>query len=313
MAQDLLTLFSAHTKGKFIQVSFHTWVIYDNIITVDKTFELFWKQPWNLSKALFFTNRYVSALTVSLYTLQQFVKDPSTTVCYTAFWVGYTGSLILISILNLAMLLRVNALWNHSRVIKGITTFLSLVNILGLAVSGTYSWATADVKPHTPPFTGCSAVPRVSLKLNVVLIPSVLFETYALVLTLIKVYPMIEHRKPGLPIVALLLSDSIAYYIVIIFAQVLTVALSFFKNVGVTLPIVVISVVTCNRLFIRLQGVLVESEIIVFDVTTGAGVAGRAWIESSSATSRDVHLPPTDYGQRGRQGRRPMLTQCSDI
>lgn len=308
---DVVTPFLAYTYGKYFQVSVQTWILFETIITVDRSVELFWKQPWSLPKALFLVNRYVAVFTVSIYTLHQFVMDVSAKFCLATIWLGLIGSAILISVLSLTMALRVNALWSDSRLIKSITMFLALTNILALVITGSYSWATAVVLNRLFRTVGCSMIPHVNLALNGIFIPSFIFETYVLIFTLIKVYPMVQQSGAGLPLLSLLLSDGIAYYIIIIIAQVLSFTVSFYNNATLLFPIVVISAITCNRLFIRLQGVLVAGEIVVFDVTTGFGVAGRIWTETTRGTDGDIRLLPCD--ERGRPIRRPVSTQWSDI
>ncbi|PVG00127.1 hypothetical protein CPB86DRAFT_248610 [Serendipita vermifera] len=191
MASDLLGLFTTFTRNQYFQVAFHTVIIHETIITIDQSVELFWMRPWSPSKVLFLVNRYAGALTVSLYTLQQFVKDPSTTV--------------------LAILLRIIALWNRSRLVKGVATLLSLANILAFVITNSYGWAIVSVKSQMWPFIGCSATPQGDLKINLLLIPGFTFETSALIFTLLRVYPMVKQAGERLPILNLLLSDGIAY------------------------------------------------------------------------------------------------------
>ncbi|PVG00133.1 hypothetical protein CPB86DRAFT_669168, partial [Serendipita vermifera] len=183
---------------------------------------------------------------------------PGCTRCSVLLWSGWVGSAILISVLNLAILSRVVALWSRSRVVKVVATILALVNILGFAIAGIRTWATASMRSQTSPFTGCSAIPRMmDIKINLLVIPAFAFETYAVVLTFVKVYSMAREAGVRLPILTVILSDGIAYYMAIIVFQGLTFASSYPRNVSMLLPVVMVSAIACNRLFIRLQGVLV--------------------------------------------------------
>ncbi|PVG00126.1 hypothetical protein CPB86DRAFT_782992 [Serendipita vermifera] len=294
MASDLLALFASYTRSQYVQVAFQTWVVHETTHV-----ELFWMRPWSWSKILFLINRYAAIWTVSLYTLQQFMKDASTKFCHVVLWLGFIGSAILISVLNLAILSRVVALWSHSRLIKSIATFLSLVNILAFIIASSYGWGTASVVPQMSPFTGCSAVSHADLKINLLLIPAFAFDTSALVLTLVKVHPMIKQAGVRLPILTLLLSDGIAYYIVIIISQALSFVATYPKNSSIVLPIVVANAVACNRLFIRLQEVLVQSDIFVLGETTGGNISARVWAETTRGIGGDILFAPIAHNESG--------------
>ncbi|PVG00130.1 hypothetical protein CPB86DRAFT_755591 [Serendipita vermifera] len=301
MASNLSTLFSAFLHGKYVLVSFQTWVIYETIITVDKSVELFWKQPCNSFKVLFFINRYVSILTTSIHTLQQFVTHPPVMVCYVALWIWFTGTMVLVLVVNLALLLRVNALWSHSRLVKRMAMVLSLINFLTYAISGTYLWAISSMAPQISPFTGCSAIPRSRLPLSILFIPSVVFETCVIILILIKTRPILGQTKGRLPLLTLLLKDGIAYYVIIILTQVLAS------------PPVVVGPIACNRLFIRLQEALVGKQAITFEAATSTSIAVQVWVDTSCETSVDICPPPIAYRERDGRTRRPISTQWSDI
>ncbi|PVF90982.1 hypothetical protein CPB86DRAFT_662497, partial [Serendipita vermifera] len=231
----------------------------DFILNFPGQVELFWMRPWNAFKALFLIVSRMYSLHIKLITKLARIAMPLSdcTRCHVLLWSGLFGSSILIAVLNLAILSRVVALWNRSRVVKVVATVLALVNILAFTIAGTRTLATASVRPQTFPFTGCLAVPKmIDIKLNLLVIPAFTFETYAVVLTFIKVYPMAKETGVRLPILTVLLNDGIVYYMSIIVSQGLTFASSYPRNVSMLLPIVMVSAIACNRLFIRLQGVL---------------------------------------------------------
>ncbi|PVG00135.1 hypothetical protein CPB86DRAFT_872126 [Serendipita vermifera] len=276
------------------------------VITADRSVELFWMRPWNAFKALFLINRYAAVLTISIYTLQYLVKDVSTTVCYGLLWSGWVGSIVLITVLNLAILSRVVALWSRSRVVKAVALILALTNIIAFTISVIRLWGTASVKPQIWPFTGCSAIPRIiDIKINLIVIPAFAFETYAVVLTFVKVYRMAKEAGVQLPILTVLLSDGIVYYIAIIISQALTFVSCYHKNISMLLPVVIVSAIACNRLFIRLQEVLVGGEVVVFDALRGSALSEPMW--------GDIRLPPIVFAERGRPSQRRVSTQWSDI
>ncbi|PVG00131.1 hypothetical protein CPB86DRAFT_248760 [Serendipita vermifera] len=334
MEFDFLTLFPTHVNTKYILVSFQACIIYETIITVDRSVELFWNQPWNAAKTLFLINRYAAIVAISLRTLDQFMRNAPTTVCsnfagrhsehyliprlfsshgnhvgcyqfcHVSLWLGFIGSAFLVSSLNLTMLSRINALWSFSRLVTCIARFLSLANILGFIIWGSYGWSKATVIPQAFPFTGCSVIPPESTKFNMIFLPSFVFETSVVILTIIKVYPMVWQAPGRLPLLTMLLSDGIAYYIIIMVAQTFVFGVSFSPNLSLLLPVcnsapaILVGTIACGRLLIRLQELLVKDETTESEMIPDSSIVGWVWDGTTRDENNDIRLLPTTHGER---------------
>ncbi|CAG8728831.1 11425_t:CDS:2, partial [Acaulospora colombiana] len=137
------------------------------------------------------------------------------------------------------------------------------------------------VRPQLPPFTGCTVITVAKLKLHMIFISSLVFETCVIILTLIKVYPIFRYAPGRLPLVTMLLNDAI-----------------------------VVGAIACNRLLIRIQELLLRREIVELETMVGTGITGRVAAGTLQHKTGDIALSPTAYGQRDRRIRRPISTQC---
>jgi hypothetical protein len=192
------------------------------------------------------------------------------------------------------MMLRVRALWTRSRPVMTAATFLCLLNIVNFIGIMSYSLATAIIRPSTFPFTGCSFMPSFR-QWYIIFIVAIIFETLVIALTVIKVWPVLRNRQTRLPLFTILVQDGLVFYFstisihfVVLFTGLfadLTIALAIFG----TLPATAVTGVACNRLLLRLQGVLLESTIIGTDIEmTPVGVsAGVHASDTVAITTRE--------------------------
>ncbi|KAG8867286.1 hypothetical protein FRC20_006196 [Serendipita sp. 405] len=242
-----VTYFSAHVYTKQLLV-----------ITAGESVELFWKQRWNLSKSLFLINRYVGLFTTTANALQIFLYHPS-------------SHLFLIS---LAMLLRVIALWNRSRLVKMIVISLFLVNILFYVVSAVYAYAKGDgwISLETSPFTGCLPLPDQRVPFYIIFITALIFETSIVFFTILKSYPLLAQKsidRGMFRLSSVLFNDGVIYYSAVILSQAIslyasTISVETHPTVSIPIvssaPAIVVTTVACNRLFLRLHDVILTRE-----------------------------------------------------
>jgi hypothetical protein len=163
------------------------------------------------------------------------------------------------------MIIRVRALWPDSRPVVGVAIFLSLLNIVTFIAILSLGYMTALITPNTRPFTGCLILPAFK-PAYLILIASLLFETYVIVVILAKCVPLALSRKVRSPLSTILITDGLIYYIIILAFQLLDIVLVFAGDVTVSIPVIfsypttALVGVACNRLFIRLQGTSVVSD-----------------------------------------------------
>ncbi|PVG00122.1 hypothetical protein CPB86DRAFT_782988 [Serendipita vermifera] len=287
---DWVAIMQMHINTKQLIAAYVAWLVYEMIITVDQSVELFWKQKWSMSKVLFML------------------------FCKAGPWVTSAGSLVLIIIMNLAMMTRVNALWNKSRlVIYSIRVFfvLHLGSYIGIM---SYGHATAIKMPNIPPFTGCFIFPTWD-KMYIVFFTALAFEILLIVLNVIRSYPFARQKAIRLPLTTLLFTDGLFYWFVVIFGQIFLIVFMFNPTIpGSTAiigsaPPIVLTGVSCNRLFIRLQSLLLVDDVEVTEML--ADVSGRIFSGNSDKPSDGAHA--RDYGGRKRRGRGPLSTSFSEI
>ncbi|KAG8783014.1 hypothetical protein FRC15_005924 [Serendipita sp. 397] len=261
-----ITQISASAYTKQTIVAFLTWVVYEMIITTGESVKLFWKQKWNLPKTLFFIATYPENLALSI--IKQF--------CSVMPRLGLVGSFIVVFVISLTMLLRVTALWNRSRLIKMITICLFLVNIFFFVASALYAHVKGDdwIPLEIPPFTGCLPRPDTRIPLYAIFTVALVFETSIVLFTILKSYPFLAQKSNSMDggmfrLSSVLLNDGVAYYVAVILSHVISMYASIAPvdaNPMVTIPIMAsslpipVSIVACNRLFLRLHDVLLTRE-----------------------------------------------------
>ncbi|PVG00141.1 hypothetical protein CPB86DRAFT_249086 [Serendipita vermifera] len=280
---------------KRLLVVFSTWVLYEMVITYNQSLELFWKQKWSISKVLFFINRYDGVFVM---------------LC----WIGFVGAFLLILVLSLALLMRVRALWYHSRFIINLSTALFVINLLSFVSVLAYMYSTAIIAPYEKPFTGCSLTPTFS-QIYIIFITSIAFETCIITLTFVRSYPLSRRQETKFPLSTVLLTDGLIYFLAILASQIASLIINVIGDLSLILPVTLsypalaIIAVACNRLFIRLQTVLLVQRGYT---TADEGVSANVWTNSSNATSTTAGRG-YGYGGRKRRVRDPLSTDFSNI
>lgn len=293
---------------------FSTWVLYEMVITYNQSLELFWKQKWTISKVLFFINRYDGVFVMLWYTIQTFIESPSPAYCKISTWIGFVGAFLLILVLSLALLMRVRALWYHSRFIINLSTALFVINLLSFVSFLAYMYSTAIIAPYEFPLTGCSLTPTF-FKIYIIFITSIVFETCIITLTFVRSYPLSRRQETKFPLSTVLLTDGLIYFLAILASQIASLIIQLIGDLSLILPVTLsypalaIVAVACNRLFIRLQSVLLVQRGYT---TADEGVSANVWTNSSNATSTTAGRG-YGYGGRKRRVRDPLSTDFSNI
>jgi hypothetical protein len=217
------------------------------------------------------------------------------------------------------MALRVQALWNHSRPIKIMVLLLFLVNIMAPIIIVCQMYATAILVPATPPFTGCSTIITSTNLTYVISIPSFVYETIVIVLTVTKSYPLLRQGPITLPLSNLLFNDGLIFYCAIVAAQLLVIICSYSGNTsliisvaatGLVLPV---SAVACNRLLLRLQSALISQDVMSLDPKSSITNASIGMWNLPVATN-DSGTGASDFDRgRGRRRQEQLATNWTAI
>jgi hypothetical protein len=213
-----------------------------------------------------------------------------------------------------ALMIRVRALWFSSRLVMGASMVLFILHILTYLIILIYAYSTSIIQSNIFPFTGCLVLPTFP-KLHVIFITSIVFETCIVILTLIKSYPLLRQREAKLRLSSILFTDGLLYYFAIIISQVLTLIIFLAGNPSLSIPVatsypsIAIVIVACNRLFIRLQRVLLLRD---GNMTTTDVVSTNPWSDSSNTTA-GIGTRTFEYGGRKRRARDPLSTDFSGI
>lgn len=126
---------------------------------------------------------------------------------------------------------------------------------------------------NAPPFTGCLFLPTFE-PLYLILVGSLVFETYAIAFILIKCIPLALKRRTKSPLSTVLVTDGLICHITIVTFQLFDIIITFTGPISLSLPVIIaypitaLAGVACNRLLIRLQS---ESLIPELDISTCSG------------------------------------------
>jgi hypothetical protein len=169
------------------------------------------------------------------------------------------------------MTLRVWAMWKHSRGVVATISILCILNILTYTIIIAYGIGTATIGPSTLPFTGCTFKPSFQYP-YVSVIMSISLETLVIALTVIRLSSILRHKRTPLPIIRLLMQDSLVYYIVVVSIHSFVLLVGFFANFTVaiavfgSLPAIAVAGVACNRMLLRLRSVLLPDKVYAPDI-----------------------------------------------
>jgi hypothetical protein len=213
-----------------------------------------------------------------------------------------------------AMMTRVNALWNKSPLVIYSVRIFFVLNMISYITIMSYGNATATIMPNISPLTGCYYFPTFD-KMYITFFIALGFETFLVVLNITRSYPLARQKTIRLPLTTLLFTDGLIYWAIVIFGQAFILIFVFHPTIpisgaviGSALP-VILTGVACNRLFIRLQSLLVVDDV----ETNGlfADVSGKISSGNSPMPSDSAHAQ--DYGGRKRRVYGPLSTNFSDI
>ncbi|KAG8867287.1 hypothetical protein FRC20_006197 [Serendipita sp. 405] len=157
-----------------------------------------------------------------------------------------------------------------------ITICLFLVNMFFFVVSALYAHIKGDewIPLEIPPFTGCLPRPDTRIPLYAIFTVALVFETSIVLFTILKSYPFLAQKSNSMDggmfrLSSVLLNDGVVYYVAVILSHVISMYASIAPvdaNPMVTIPIMAsslpipVSIVACNRLFLRLHDVLLTRE-----------------------------------------------------
>lgn len=272
LGRDSIPIFAGHIDSKRLAVALLAWVAYDFAITIDDSVNLFWRYRWSMAKSLYLTNRYNTLFTSIVIVMQILMPSPSTSFCTVTPWIKLVGSVTLITIIDVAMITRVYALWNRDkRILIGTLSFFA-VQIIIYAGLSSYSYANATIFPLNLPYTGCGLKQGYD-KVWAGFIVSLVFEAMILSLNVYKSWSIAVQKGINAPLYTLILEEGILFFIIIMVSQILTFVSLVVPSIK-TMPILGTypSIpVTCSRLFARLQRLLLsgsrgQSGISTYDI-----------------------------------------------
>lgn len=283
---DLVSIFAGHVIAKQLSTAFLTLVVWEFVITTDTAIQLFWGGRWSIAKIMYVANLYTTLFTLGTILLMLIIPSPPVIFCNVAPWMLIVGTVISFAIIRFAMISRVYALWNRNKWVLASSCLLCILHIGYYTAMVTYAFANGTWTPASLPFTGCFVTLGFD-KLWTVCIPTLVFETVNVSLIVYKTWSIAGQSNIRTPLVTMLLEDGVLYYLVVIAIQILT-SVSFFVPSDLTIPLVrayptfVVIGVACNRLFSRLQSLLLSK---------GKGQTGFSTIDAWSSA-----MPNFTYG-----------------
>jgi len=193
---------------KYTTAAFLTILFYDHMITLDKEVETIWPLPWRFPKILFLINRYLIPPLMLVNVSVSLTFAPTSKSCLFVFrWIGFPVILALVTV-ELMLILRVLALYPHNKKVLVLLVVLFIGNIIGFLVIGVHlvHQMTETQSPDRQIFSGCRRTPPPLLYTE--WIPSVVFESVVIILTL---YKALAYRR-YIPALRVLARDSMIYF-----------------------------------------------------------------------------------------------------
>ncbi|KIM31906.1 hypothetical protein M408DRAFT_21103 [Serendipita vermifera MAFF 305830] len=302
---DWVAIYGAHTNAKRLAVAFLTLVVWDFVITIDDSVKFFWAVRWSVSKILYLVSRYSAMFAVAAIFMKTAMPTPSTEYCTAIRWVEMGSSTALVIAIGFAMISRVHALWNRNTWILTGILFLFFIHAITYIIIMSYTYAKATLVPTNPPFTGCCLIPGFR-KTWAIFIPAIAFETTIVSLNLYKSWSMAVQRGFRTPVCTMLCQDGIVYYLVIIGTHIASLACILVPSplaipVLGSYPSVAATGIACNRLFTRLQRLLLskhkgQSGFSTHDPWSSCPpefTFGSDHIDSHSTTTQEVEMCKT--------------------
>ncbi|KAH8102028.1 hypothetical protein BXZ70DRAFT_47824 [Cristinia sonorae] len=187
-------------------------LVYDFLLTFHAEVRLIWPSRWNLIKVLFFLTRYLPFIDISLVLFYQTKTNITVETCKKAYYPAGWLIVIGITLAEIILMIRTWAIWGRSRRIA-ICLGVACVSLLVPVLVIEHLWLkTLVFSPYPSPATpGCLLTGGSSI-IAVSFIIVIIFETFVLVLTLIK--GVQHYRLAGnRDLVAVLYRDGVLFYI----------------------------------------------------------------------------------------------------
>lgn len=260
--QGFVSGYASHVDAKRLAVAFLALAVYDFVITIGDSVNLFWMAPRSAAKVMYIISRYSALYTVITIVLLITMPSPPGSFCGALTWLELLGTIVIFTMISLAMITRAYALWNRDKRILIGTLSVFLIHITVYIVVTCYAYGTGTMLPSSPPFTGCFLILGYD-KLWVTFIPNITFETLIVILTVYKTWSITIQSGIRTPLFTMLLSDGLLYYWIIMASQVLSFICMMVPS-SLTVPIIgaypsiTITGIACNRLFTRLQRLLLS-------------------------------------------------------
>ncbi|KZV90272.1 hypothetical protein EXIGLDRAFT_720515 [Exidia glandulosa HHB12029] len=254
-------------SARYFSVATLTLVAYEYFITFEQEADYIyhWRGGWTAPSILFVFNRYFIIVLLIISNLMLLWPDPPDTFClHAARFTGASG-IIITTVVNISLTIRLYAFWHRSR---SILIGVSILLVAGLIVSTVTSIISlVPVKP-TPKFapglpTGCFLIPPMGTWIP--LIPVLVFDTVMMVLTAVQARRLLQGTGASLqrqtPIVAHLFKTGTGYYVVIFGVTLFTSISSFASpHLEAVVPssgiLAAITSIMCSRLLLYIRSEL---------------------------------------------------------
>ncbi|TFK66955.1 hypothetical protein BDN72DRAFT_125060 [Pluteus cervinus] len=275
-----------------------TFLFYDYLITLDGEIGRIWILPWRLPKILFLINRYVVPPTLVFNVSVAFMYDvnPEVSICEVVrTWTTFPTALAM-AVVQLALILRVQALYQQRRNITYFLWALFLANMISFLAISVVVIRGTSVVPGNELFSGC--LYQAPSMFYVSWIPPLFFESVVIILTLYKIF---DYRKETTvyPALRILARDSLIYFIVMFSFLMANLFLArfgggFFKGMLIG-PSSVIACVAVARMTMNLR------EFVPSSTGESISLDDRIHHHKDSSNNKEPPSPlsPQSYGNSG--------------
>jgi len=106
---------------------------YDFFLILPSEIEYIWKQRFSVVSVLFILARYTPILDTTLFLIRQYSPYPSTQICKLSWNVVVWCYLCSLSLVEIILIIRTYAIWEHKRIIAFLLLFMAIVSF-GAAV-----------------------------------------------------------------------------------------------------------------------------------------------------------------------------------
>jgi hypothetical protein len=194
--------------GVSVYLTLMTLVLYDHLITFDTEVERIWSLKWRLPKFLFLTSRYVVVPMLILIGIAKSGYALLPEFCAFAVRFYKWADALALTIAEIVLMIRVSALYGHSRVVLGLLIGMFTCQILVVVADTTL--VMKDLTPilYHDPLPGCSSNTPVTYAYTIWL-SFTCFDGILLILTL---YRLFSYGPDLSPTIKLLARDSIVCF-----------------------------------------------------------------------------------------------------